>query len=125
VKFFTRIFVLENEQSTKARFHLEKENVTDVQAVFVDGEQAQFALDGTTLKLELELEPGQSRKIEVVDEPKQPVARRNFGLSYNVRVLLRRELSEFRDNSLSKHPGILQAAKRIAKSLRVTGDRKN
>ena len=125
VKFFTHIFVLENEQSTKARFHLEKENVTDVQAVFVDGEQAQFALDGTTLKLELELKPSQSRKIEIVDEPKQPVARRNFGLSYNVRVLLRRELSEFRDNALSKHPGILQAAKRIAKSLRVTGERKN
>ena len=77
------------------------------------------------MKLELELKPSQSRKIEIVDEPKQPVARRNFGLSYNVRVLLRRELSEFRDNALSKHPGILQAAKRIAKSLRVTGDRKN
>lgn len=125
VKFFTRVFIVENEQPTKARFYLEKDNLTDVRAMLVDGEPAPFALNEGALKLELELEPGQSRKIEIIDHPRQLSKIRNFGFSYNARVFLRRGLSEFRDNTLSKHPGILKSAKRIAKRLRVTGDRKN
>jgi hypothetical protein len=44
---------------------------------------------------------------------------------YSFGVFVRRELSEFRDNTLSKHPAMLKRAKKIADRLRVTGDQKS
>jgi hypothetical protein len=46
----------------------------------------------------------------------------SFGVGYPAKVILRRMLSEFRDNWLSRQPVMLWLAKRIARALKATGD---
>jgi hypothetical protein len=61
------------------------------------------------------------RNIEVVDR-QQPDRARGFGIVHNTGALLRRGLSEFRDNTLARRPGLLKIAKGVARGLKVTGD---
>jgi hypothetical protein len=124
VKFFTRKFILENKTNRKLRYRLERDDVHDVSAVHIDGKPAPFDQDGAGIRLDLELTAGESREIEVVDAPEPQRTNPKFGMRHSLQVLVRRELSEFRDNTLSQHPGMLRIAKRAAKGLRVTGDKK-
>jgi hypothetical protein len=41
----------------------------------------------------------------------------SLGLKWNIMAFMRRRLSEFRDNRLSKHPSILAAAKRLQRNI--------
>ncbi len=125
VKFFARKFILQNETGRMSRFLLERDDVHDVSAVLVDGKPAQFTQSDAGISLDLELPADASRQIEVVDAPEPNRTSPKFGLRYGLQVLVRRELSEFRDNTLSQHPGMLNIAKRVAKRLRVTGDKKS
>jgi hypothetical protein len=72
--------------------------------------------------LELEAELSQPRNIEIVDQVSSLEPVLGFGVSHNVRVFVRRGLSEFRDNTLSHHKGLLRIAKRIAKAAKATGE---
>jgi len=121
VQFFTRRFRLENTEGDQRRFRLAKPepDPSAIQAVFVDGISVPFSLTGDSVQLELEADPGQVRCVEVVDHPRPPQAARRMGVIYNVGVFARRGLSEFRDNTLARHPRLLQAATELAKGLKL------
>jgi hypothetical protein len=126
VRFFTGKFVLRNNRPTRTHFLLEKEEPGEsvIRSVRVDGKSIPFSSRENSIQFEVELDAGQVGQIEVVDETSDSLPIKRLGMRYSFGVFVRRELSEFRDNTLSKHPAVLKRAKKIADRLRVTGDHK-
>jgi hypothetical protein len=124
VRFFTRVFQWTNHESEACRFLLSKAEpvASAVESVLVDGVRVPFAVEDGLLRLEVEAAPGQTRNIEILDRVPHQQRSISFGMVHNTGVLLRRGLSEFRDNTLARHSGLLRAAKTVARKLKVTGD---
>ncbi|MDW5265036.1 MULTISPECIES: hypothetical protein [Acidobacteriaceae] len=124
IQFFTRRFQLVRRDAEANHFLLRKHepDSSAIQMVLVDGNRVPFTFEGSFLKLEVQMDAGQLRNIEIVDSQIANQHLKGFGMAHNARVLVRRELSEFRDNTLSKHSGLLKAAKRVARGMKVTGD---
>ena len=126
VKFFTRKFRLKNSHAGKCNFYLEKDepDASAIQSVLVDGKTTPFRLEENFIRLEVEADEGQTSEIEIVDQARPCAPVKRLGVTYSFGVFFRRELSEFRDNTLSKHPAILKATREVAKRMKMTGDRK-
>jgi hypothetical protein len=126
VQFFTRRFRLENTDENRRHFRLAKyePDASAIRGVLADGISVPFVCHDNQVELELEVNPGQTRDIEVVDYPPPPRCVPRMGLLYNTGVFIRRALSEFRDNTLSRHPSLLRVATGLTDRLRVTGDRR-
>jgi len=124
VQFFTRRFRLENTNENQRRFRLSKHepDSSAVRAVLVNGINAPFSYEDKSIQVELEIDPGEARDIELVDHPRPRPIPRTRGATYHAGVLVRRVLSEFRDNTLARHPRVLRVASRLAKGLGVTGE---
>lgn len=125
VQFYTRRFQLANRELGSGRFLLSKHEPDSaaIQRVLVDGTSMPFSFEKGFLKLEVQVDdPGQVLNIEIVDREQPQQQARGFGIVHNTGVLLRRGLSEFRDNTLARHGGLLKIAKRVARGLKVTGD---
>jgi len=125
VQFFTKKFRLENPDAARRRFRLAKyePDPAVIRGVLVDGIGVPFSFTKGFLQMELEADGAQARDIEIVDVPRPARGARRLGVGYNVGVFVRRSLSEFRDNTLARHPRLLQAAASVARGLHVTGDR--
>jgi hypothetical protein len=95
-----------------------------IRTIQIDGQSVPFRSTEDIIQLELELESGQTRQIEIVDHPRPDTPAKRLGVTYSFGVLFRRELSEFRDNTLSRHPTMLKATREVAKRMKMTGDRK-
>lgn len=125
VQFFTRRFELRNTRTSNCRFILEKyePDSSVICAVLVDGRAVPFWFRENLIQLEVEIGPDQRMEIEILDHRRSwtPTMRSSF--RYTVKVLLRRCLSEFRDNTLARHPGLLRIATGVVRRLKVTGDR--
>lgn len=125
VQFFTRRFQLANREQGPGRFLLSKHEPDSaaIQRVLVDRTSIPFSFEKGFLKLEVQVdEPGQVLNIEIVDREQPQRQASGFGIVHNTGVLLRRGLSEFRDNTLARHGGLLKIAKAAARGLKVTGD---
>jgi hypothetical protein len=126
VQFFTRRFQLINREAGPGRFLLSKyePDSAAIQAVLADGTSVPFFFEKGFLKLEVRADTGQVRNIEIMDRQRLHQQADGFGIVHNTGVLLRRGLSEFRDNTLSRHGGLLKVAQSVARGLKVTGRRK-
>jgi hypothetical protein len=125
VQFFTRKFQLDNCERGSGRFLLSKHEPDSaaIQQVLVDGASMPFAFEKDFLKLEVQADdPGQVLNIEIVDREQPQQQANGFGIVHNTGVMLRRGLSEFRDNTLARHGGLLKFAKGVARGLKVTGN---
>lgn len=125
VQFFTRRFQLANRERGPGRFLLSKHEPDSaaIQRVLVDGTSMPFSFEKGFLKLEVQADdPGQVLNIEIVDREQPHQQASGFGIVHNAGVMLRRGLSEFRDNTLARHGGLLKIAKGVARGLKVTGD---
>jgi hypothetical protein len=125
VQFFTRRFQLIHRDAVAGRFLLSKHepDAMAIQTVLVDGTSIPFSFEKDYLRLEVQADyPGQVLNIDIVDRKPPQKLPSGIGISHNAHVLLRRGLSEFRDNTLARHSRLLKFANRIAKQLKVTGD---
>ena len=124
IQFFTRRFQLANRRGGPARFLLSKHepDSTAIQSVLVNGTSMPFSFDNGFLKLEVQADPGQVQNTEIVDREQMYQQASGFGVVHNTGVLVRRGLSEFRDNILARHRGLLKMAQGVARRLKVTGD---
>jgi hypothetical protein len=124
VRFFTRRFQLVPREGDATCYRLSKfePDSTKIKDVLVDGKSTHHGFENGYLMLEVEAELSHPRNIEIVDRASSLDPVRGFGVAHNVRVFLRRGLSEFRDNTLSRHKGLLRIAKRIAKAAKATGE---
>lgn len=125
VQFFTRRFELRNTRTSNCRFILEKyePDSSVICAVLVDGRAVPFRFKEDHIQLEVEIGPDQRMEIEILDQPGSWMPATRSSLRYTAKVLLRRCLSEFRDNTLARHPGLLRIATGVVRRLKVTGDR--
>jgi len=121
--FFTRRFHLTNDADGAVRFHLRKEEPDGeaLRSVTVDGDPVPFEVRDGVLRLAVLAKPGATLHVEVEDQagPRPPVWRPTS--NYRARVGLRRALSEFRDERLTRHPTLLRAAVRLAGALGLRG----
>ncbi len=125
VRFFTRRFELRNRRTSSCRFLLEKEEPEQsiICKIVVDGRSVPFRFNRNLIQLEVELGPNECANIEILDYPAPPIPITRSGVNYSAKVLLRRCLSEFRDNTLARHPALLTVAANVVKRLNVTGHR--
>ena len=124
IRFFTRRFQFECNESTSDRCLLSKHepDASIIESVLVNGKTAPMGFDGGLIWFEVEARPGELNYVEILDRAAPTPTIRTFGAAHNARVLLRRGLSEFRDNTLSRHQGMLKVAQRLAKTAKATGD---
>jgi hypothetical protein len=125
VRFFTGKFQFRNTRATRTTFRLSKHepDPSIVSEVLVDGRKVPFSLRGDVLGFEIEADPAAVVNVEVQDAPRpRSAAVRGPGLIYRVGVPVRRALSEFRDNTLTRHPRILEAATGLARAMKATAD---
>lgn len=119
VMFFTRCFRMENPYGRKLRLSLTKHlpEPTEVAELLLDGRPVDVVTAQDRLRLECDWEPGETKTVEIVYKSDATTFRP--GLRYRSRVAARRYLSEFRDNTLSKHPWLSRMAARSLHAIRT------
>jgi hypothetical protein len=124
VRFFTRRFQLISHEGDACRYRLSKVEPEPraVEKVLVNGSSVPFGFENGFLVLETTAEPGQGKNLEILYAEQSSVRIRSFGIRHHARVLVRRALSEFRDNTLSRHKELLKVATRIVKAMKATGE---
>jgi hypothetical protein len=124
LRFFTRRFQIVPRPGDASHYRLIKfePDPTAVVRVDVDGRSVSFGTQNGFIGLEIEAEPQQIRTLEVfyAAEPSQTI--HAFGVAHHAGVLVRRGLSEFRDNTLSRHQRLLKVAKTLAKAMKATAE---
>jgi hypothetical protein len=108
VRFVTSTFVLRNPLKTRCTFRCSKpeEPQAEILRATVDGKDFPHTRNDRHLSVELELEGGEERTIRIEYRPAE-IRRFAMPTSYRIKALVRRRLAEFRDNHLSKSPGLL------------------
>lgn len=121
VMFFTKQFRLMAPGARSGRFLLMKQepDAERVKDVLVDDERVPFSIDGGVLRIAIEAHTGQLRRIEIVDRERASQAVGRLGVAYNTGVLLRRGLSEARDNVLARSDRFRKSAKALVKGLKI------
>jgi len=121
VCFYTKRFQLLNSHTNSVRFRLAKQEPDSslIRAVRIDGVDAPFSVAGDFLRLEVQMDLGQVKEIEVLDHPRRAVRPTSLGASYSMGVLFHRGLSEFKDKTLTKHPTALKVARALARTLKL------
>lgn len=71
--------------------------------------------DNKCIRLRFDLHPGESRHLALRYRNDFKLSNANRKLRWKASAFVRRRLSEVRDNHLSKHPGLLSAAKNLQK----------
>jgi hypothetical protein len=124
VRFYTDRFVMTNDSDRPLRYRLLKEEPDSraVTGVTVNGTAARTERIGGQIALVADLNPGETANVRLqLAAPSEP-AFVPEGKVYATRVLIRRALSEFRDEYLVKHPVMLASAKRIVRVLKASSD---
>ena len=118
VRFATSTFVLKNPLKTRCAFLCCKpeDNQAEILRVTVDGQAFPHTMEDHHIYLELELEGGEERTI-AADYLQAQVRRFTMPAGYRFKALVRRRLSEFRDNHLYKSQRLLNLAVGLKKLL--------
>lgn len=90
-----------------------------VQAVTVNGSPIDHVYHSGYLLFEVRVPPKESADVRIVYSGGQNLGSVQEGVKYRAKALLRRYLSEFRDNYLSRNAHLHQSALRIKEALRL------
>jgi len=124
VKFFTCVFKWTNQFDYPILVHLSKyePDPTVIKEIRVNGQCLPFHSGEGYIYFDVEVAGKASIAIEILDEKMRAVPPLKPSLGHQLRVGSRRVLSEFRDNTLARHPMWLECAKGIARHFKLTGD---
>jgi hypothetical protein len=90
-----------------------------VKEVTVNGLHVDHTRQGGYLQFEASVPPKESSEFRITYASPQNLALAPDGVKYRAKVLLRRHLSEFRDNYLSRNAHVYHSAMRIKEALRL------
>lgn len=124
VRFFTDTFCITNNSQQQLSYRLLKEDpdTESVASLVFNGRTVPIGRSDRCIEIETSLLPGETARIQLY-RPKTPSSTSvRGGIVYVGKVLVRRALSEFRDEFLSKHPAMLAPATQIVRLLKATGD---
>lgn len=120
VRMFANELLLKNGDGAERQYQIEKADVgsAGVREVTADGRPLEWQTDGYSIVFTCQIPSGAEVLIQVRYTPPEKKNGRSKGrLCGFVKIAARRYLSEFRDNFLSRHDGLMaiaQKAKRIA-----------
>jgi hypothetical protein len=122
VRFFTDNFELEHESETPASYRLVRRipETTVIRRVTVNSEETPFAHEGGWLSFDVRSRVRQTLLVRVEVAPIRPKREYPRGVKYQTSVVLRRGLSEFRDNVIARNDLVLRAARSLAKKMKLT-----
>jgi len=90
-----------------------------VQAVTVNGVSVDYFHHGGYLRFGAMIPPNENAEVRIVYSAEPTLPSNEEGVNYRAKAVLRRYLSEFRDNYLSRHAYLQQGALRIKEALRL------
>jgi hypothetical protein len=123
VRFFTDTFKLEHESEISTEYRLLRRipATTIVRRVTVDGIETPFIREAGLLTFGIRADHPQTLRIQVEVDPIKPTkVYYSSGIKYQASVVLRRGLSEFRDNVVARNGFVLRAAELLVKHLKQT-----
>jgi hypothetical protein len=121
VRFFSDSFRLEPAGPGDYRFFKRFPEATLVREITVNGRSVPFTRQGADLAFNVRLEAAGPITVKVEIPPVFPARRDRLGVKYRALVAVRRGLSEFRDNVVSRNGALLRAGTLLAKSMKQTG----
>jgi hypothetical protein len=121
VEMYGTSLVYKNSQaSLDGTIFKKKESDWDhVKAVTVNGLAVDYLRHGEYLRFEAMIPPNESAEVRILYSAGPNLASEEEGINYRAKAVLRRYLSEFRDNYLSRHAHLHQGALRIKEALRL------
>lgn len=120
VRMFANEMLLENRDEAVREYRVEKadEGSAGVREVTADGQAIEWKSDGRVLVFRYEIPARGSILIAVRYAPPEALnGQEKISLNCSMKIAARRYLSEFRDNFLSRHEGLLEVAQRAKKLL--------
>jgi len=105
--------------STSTTFVKEESDFDCVKAVTVNGLPVHHVYQSGYLRFEVSVPPKESADVHIVYSGGQNLSSAKDGVKYRAKALLRRYLSEFRDNYLSRNAHLHRSALRIKEALRL------
>jgi hypothetical protein len=105
--------------SNRTAFMKLETDFDSVQSVTVNGAPVDYVLDRGSLRFEAVVPPYESVELRITYSGAQNLPARQDNLKYRAKAVLRRYLSEFRDNYLSQNAHLQQRALRIKDALRL------
>jgi hypothetical protein len=121
VEMYGTSLVYKNWQgSPRSTAFLKKENDFEcVKAVTVNGKPVDHLLHGGCVHFEVMVPPNERAELRILYSRGQQLAVSKDGIKYRAKAVLRRYLSEFRDNYLSRNAHLQQGVLRIREALRL------
>lgn len=122
LRIFADTFELLHDNDEEARYELHRRVSDDavIDAVTVDGVPTPFVVQDSTLRFHVETSVRGMRTVRIHRRLSERRAPRGQPFSYRLKVGLRRVLSEFRDNVLSRSAVASEVASACARVLRQT-----
>ena len=121
VKMYGTHLIYRNAQESHypVTFTKEESDSDCVQAVTVNGRPVDYLHQRGALRFEVMMPPNEVAEVRIVYSGSQNLPACEDGLNYRAKAVLRRYLSEFRDNYLSRNAHLQQGALRIKEALRL------
>jgi len=113
------IYTNSHASSTGTTFVKEESDFDCVLAVTVNGLPVHHVYQSGYLRFEVSVPPKESVDVHIVYSGGQNLSSAKDGVKYRAKALLRRYLSEFRDNYLSRNAHLQQSALKIKEALRL------
>jgi len=121
VEMYGTTLVYKNWQGSPhiTAFRKKESDLECVKAVTVNGLPVAHVLHGGYLHFEAMVPPNENADLRVVYSSGQDLAASEDSIKYRAKAVLRRYLSEFRDNYLSRNAHLKQGALRIREALKL------
>jgi hypothetical protein len=84
-----------------------------IRAVLVNGKEVPYQIEKGQLKMNIEVQPKQCAEVEIVYQDISPGQKECGGMGTNTKVLVRRYLSEIRDNYIDKNRLLSSLSRRL------------
>ena len=119
IRMFANELLLKNDGDAECEYRIEKadQNSVGVEEVTADGRCLEWETNGTTLSFACTIPVGREVLIRVRYTRPEKANVRNQDLAAAAKIAMRRYLSEFRDNFLSRHDGLMAVARRARKMV--------
>jgi hypothetical protein len=120
VRMSSHALLIDNETANTVRYSISKceTNNVPLDGVYVNGLPVATVMAGQFLEFEVDVEAQASVDVTVMYRNPDPGSGKEAGLRERAKILVRRYLSEFRDNYVSKSRFLQALTKRIVRVLR-------
>jgi hypothetical protein len=114
-RIYTNHQIIENTDNLPRKFVVTKDESghLPIEKVLVNSEATPFTMEGNVLRLSVEVPAGDLTAIRIIYRNDLPYVANPNGLAIAAKVRVRRVLSEFRDNYLSRNDRLLSLAYRM------------